>query len=242
MSEINTITQEKFDQLTLAKLVIDQPKNITKACKNLEAYNHLTSIENKEIYELIHAERMILTNARIAIEKQAKSLRDPQTALNKKISEKEKMLINKFQKTEDQYKKLEFAWNEKEKQRIADEKKAEETLINTRMAALARYGTNLPLEDLKTMPESLFQNLIEDLSRERGTIVDEAPPINVPVFKSSTGPINPEPIIESILNNIRFTITSQFVDYQHPKVKRFVDFRNNVLSEITKLEQDLLNL
>ena len=47
MSEINTITQEKFDQLTLAKLVIDQPKNITKACKNLEAYNHLTSIENK---------------------------------------------------------------------------------------------------------------------------------------------------------------------------------------------------
>ena len=72
MSEIiqlNTITQEEFEKITLAKLNLGKDKDVSKAITTLKSIKEIT---NKETYEIVHENYMILKNRRIKIETSSK--------------------------------------------------------------------------------------------------------------------------------------------------------------------------
>lgn len=171
--ELQVMSPDEYNSLVLAKFISD-PKPIKNLIKKT---THILKINNNEEYEIVHEARMACLKYRTDIEKQAKSLRDYQTALNKKISEKEKKLIDLTKEDELKLHNIEQEWVKAEKERKEAEKKAEENRINHRMAKLAIYGSSLSLEDLKTMPDIMFDTLILDLEREIGQINSAKIPI-----------------------------------------------------------------
>lgn len=202
-NEIKVISPDEYNNLVLAKLISD-PKPIKNLIKKA---THILKINNVEEYEIVHEARMACLKYRTDIEKHAKSLRDFQTALNKKISEKEKKLIELTREDELKLHNIEQEWVKAEKERKEAEKQAEENRINHRMAKLAIYGSSLSIEDLKTMPDIMFDALILDLEREIG-------PINsakIPIIPGTLNAINSQLGVSTLDTT---NITVPIIDHQ----------------------------
>lgn len=180
--EVVTLSTEEYNKLVLNKLQYD-----ARPIKNMiKKASHISVITNKEEFEIVHEARMACANYRITIEKQAKSLRDIQTKLNKDISAKEKKAIDLTIEDERSLHAIEKKWIETENARKEAEKKEEETRINHRMAKLAIYGSSLSIEDLKTMPDIMFEALLDDLEREVGPVNSS----KIPIIPGIQNPIN----------------------------------------------------
>ena len=202
MSEIiqlNTITQEEFEKITLAKLNLGKDKDVSKAITTLKSIKEIT---NKETYEIVHENYMILKNRRIKIEKLAKELRDPQTALNKKLSELEKKMIRDTLSLENEYGSLKKQWEAQEEEKKRNQEQEELNRLNNRIRLLALYNASLPIQDIKTMPEIEFDALIRDLRQEHGDreeVLYVSPPVNtISSFGNNQIGSLPKPIVSTM--------------------------------------------
>ncbi len=133
-----------------------------------QKYKDLTikGVEDKEGYKLVHDGRMELKNTRVAITKDAKALRDPAIAFQKKVIEKENSLIAIIDKEE-----ARLAAEEKriddEKSRIkAEEERKETERINARMNQLSSYGYAADFMTIKHQSDEKFAETLTEAKHQ----------------------------------------------------------------------------
>lgn len=98
------------------------------------------SLEDKAGLKVLEESRKELKKKRVEIQNAAKALRDPLTAVNRNISDKEKELIDIIKPVEEALKVEEDKW-EAEKQRIKqEEERKEQEMVNGRINALLGAG------------------------------------------------------------------------------------------------------
>jgi hypothetical protein len=169
------------------ELVAEQPKSelaivADKIREGLEAFEarkaelttlkeeveHLKieSIEDKAAIKQVTEARKKLKSARVEIEKEGKSMRDPLTAVNKNISAKEKELIDIIEPTEKALSKQEL-WVKQENERIEREAEERETArIQDRINRMSAYGYEIDYNMVKLLGDDDFEKMVERAKRE----------------------------------------------------------------------------
>ena len=153
-------TLEKTSELTVIANKIDvglaafeqRKSELTELEKEAHGLK-IESIDDKEGINQVSTIRKKLKVARVEIEKEGKSMRDPLTQMSKIISGKEKELIAIIEPTEKELLAQE-KWVEGEKQRIENE------MLQRRSDALAEYGYKLEYSALKVMGEEEFTQTV----------------------------------------------------------------------------------
>lgn len=135
---------------------------LKEQCEGLE----ITSIEDKQSIAKVTTFRKRLKSERVEIEKEAKSMRDPLTQINRTISEKENELTSIIEPTEKILLSKE-KWVLAEKERIRQEdEKAEQARIQKRIDRLAEYGYSIDIVFLKSVSDADFEKVVENAKAE----------------------------------------------------------------------------
>lgn len=122
----------------------------------------ITSIEDKASIKQVGEARKKLKNARVEIEKEGKSMRDPLTQINKTISTKEKELVDIIEPTEKKLAAKE-KWVKEETERIEREaEEAEKQRIQKRIDRLAQYGYAIDINLLTGITDEQFEKVVAD--------------------------------------------------------------------------------
>lgn len=126
----------------------------------------IKSLDDKAGLKVVADGRKKLKNARIEIEKEGKSMRDPLTAKSRLISAKEDELIQIIAPTEKKLKGIED-WVKKEEARVEqEEKEKEEKRIQDRIDKLAGYGFEIDLNMIKGLTDEGFEKVIANAKAE----------------------------------------------------------------------------
>lgn len=122
----------------------------------------IKSIEDRSSITQVTMGRKRLKSARVEIEKEGKSMRDPLTAMAKTISAKEKELIDIIEPTEKKLKEKED-YVTAEKKRIEEETKAaEKARIQSRIDRLAAYGYEIDISFIEAIGDADFEKVVEN--------------------------------------------------------------------------------
>lgn len=137
----------------------------------------IESIEDKQAINQVSLWRKKLKAARVEIEKEGKSMRDPLTKIGKSILEKQYELIDIIGPTEQELQKKED-WVKSENLKIEqEEQKKEEVRIQTRIDRLAEYGYAIDLTLLKGIDDEIFEKTVEsarvEWQKEQDTLAQE---------------------------------------------------------------------
>jgi hypothetical protein len=126
----------------------------------------ITSIEDKPAIAKVISWRKKLKAARVEIEKEGKSMRDPLTQINKSISAKENELVEIIAPTEKAL-KVQEDWVEAEKARIQKEKDdAEAARIQARIDKLAEYGFQIDYVTITAISDADFERVLTNAKAE----------------------------------------------------------------------------
>lgn len=122
----------------------------------------ITSVEDKAGVKQVTEGRKKLKSARVEIEKEGKSMRDPLTALAKLVSQKEKELVDIIEPTEKKLAEKE-KWVKDENDRIAREtEEKEKARIQARIDSLAVYGYQIDYNMLVSLNNEDFARIVEN--------------------------------------------------------------------------------
>lgn len=125
-----------------------------------------TSYDDKAPLKLATEHRKKLKNARVEIEKEGKSMRDPLTGVNREISAKEKELVDIIAPTEKELKSVED-WYDAEKKRIDQEAQDKENeRIQNRVSRLAEFGYEIDIEMIKGLSDEGFEKIAVRAKKE----------------------------------------------------------------------------
>lgn len=170
---MNTEVMEQPNQITIAANKItdglaafEQRKaELIELKKEAEGLN-ISSIEDKVSINQVITIRKRLKVARVQIEKEGKSMRDPLTVISREISAKEKELIAIIEPTEKELQKQED-WVESEKERIRQEAEAKEKArIQNRIDRLAQYGYSIDYNMLVGLSDEDFDGVVDNAKYE----------------------------------------------------------------------------
>lgn len=116
----------------------------------------VSGIEDKAGLKAVSEKRKLLKKERVAIQNEAKEMRDGLTQINRNISEKEKELIAIIEPTEKELlKEEERIEAEKEAIRLAELEK-ERVRVQNRIDSLAEVGYAIDVKDVTTMSDDTF--------------------------------------------------------------------------------------
>lgn len=137
----------------------------------------IESIDDKESIDKVSTIRKAIKRARVEIQHEGKSMRDPLTQMNKVILEKEKALIELVEPTEIELIEQE-QWLKNELESIEQAKiDAENERIQDRAGKLKEYGFELPYNDLKTITDETFEITLkaakEEYEKEQAEIAEQ---------------------------------------------------------------------
>lgn len=122
----------------------------------------IENIDDKAAIAEVSTARKTLKKARVEIEKEGKSMRDPLTKISKSISEKQNELIDIISPTEKDLQAKED-WVKAEQDKIdqaeADKKQA---LIQVRIDKLAAYGFAIDITFLTAIDEEQFEKVLDN--------------------------------------------------------------------------------
>lgn len=180
MEEISIIEPKQSEISIAAKRITDgliafekRKADLTELKKEADGLK-IESLEDRETINMVSTVRKKFKSARIEIEKEGKSMRDPLTAINRDISAREKELIDIIEPTEKAL-LIQEKWvdTEKEKIRQADERKEQER-VQSRIDRLAEYGYAIDLTLLKGIDDETFEKTVEsarvEWQKEQDTI------------------------------------------------------------------------
>lgn len=168
MSTEMVVHEPKKNEITLAAERISEgliafetrKTDLTKLKEDVEGLK-ITSLDDRESINQVSTARKKLKSARVEIEKEAKSMRDPLTKINKNISAKEKELIDIIEPTEKALKTQED-WVKEEEEKIAQEaERKEQERIQIRIDRLAAYGFAIDIVILKGIDDEQFEKTCE---------------------------------------------------------------------------------
>lgn len=126
----------------------------------------IQSLDDKEGINKVSTARKKLKAARIEIEKEGKSMRDPLTRINRNISAKENELIDIIAPTEKAL-KVQEDWVKAEELKIEqEEERKEQSRIQGRVDRLATYGYAIDLTFLKGLDDQQFEGVVEGAKKE----------------------------------------------------------------------------
>lgn len=126
----------------------------------------IESLEDRVGIRQVTEARKKLKAARVEIEKEGKSMRDPLTAINKNISSKEKELVDIIEPTEKSL-KVKEDWVKAEEKRIEEESAAKEKArIQARIDRLAAYGFTIDIAFIEAIGDEDFEKVAENAKAE----------------------------------------------------------------------------
>jgi hypothetical protein len=126
----------------------------------------ITSIDDKQAISQVGVARKKLKSARVEIQKEGKSMRDPLTKISKSISEKEYELIDIIAPIEKDLQAKED-WVESEKKRLADEEaERKQAIIQARIDKLAAYGFAIDIAFITAINEEDFEKILDNARTE----------------------------------------------------------------------------
>lgn len=126
----------------------------------------ITSIDDKQAISQVGVARKKLKSARVEIQKEGKSMRDPLTKISKSISEKEYELIDIISPIEKDLQSKED-WVEGEKKRLADEEaERKQAIIQARIDKLAAYGFAIDIAFITAINEEDFEKILDNARAE----------------------------------------------------------------------------
>lgn len=138
---------------------------LTELKKNAEGLT-ISSLDDKESIGKVSLWRKKLKSARVEIEKEGKSMRDPLTRISKSISLKENELIDIISPTETALKSQEdWVKAEEEKLRLEDDRRDQERIQN-RIDRLATYGYAIDITFLKGLNDEQFEGVVSGAKLE----------------------------------------------------------------------------
>lgn len=173
----------------MSELVVDQPKNqlslvvVAKdIASGLQAFENrkaelitlkaeveglkIQSLEDKAGIKQVTEARKKLKAARVEIEKEGKSMRDPLTAISKNISAKENELVQIIEPTEKLLLQQE-KWVKDEEIRVAnEERRKEDERIQNRINRMSFYGYEIDFNMLKALSDEDFDKIVDNARRE----------------------------------------------------------------------------
>lgn len=121
----------------------------------------IESIDDTEAIKQVSTWRKKLKAARVEIEKEGKSMRDPLTRIGKSILEKQYELIDIISPTEKDLQDKED-WVKAENLKIEqEEQRKEEARIQNRIDRLAKYGYTIDITLLKGIDDEKFEETVE---------------------------------------------------------------------------------
>lgn len=122
----------------------------------------IESVNDTDAIKQVSTWRKRLKAARVEIEKEGKSMRDPLTQIGKSILEKQYELIDIISPTEQDLQKKED-WVKAENLKIEQEaQRKEDDRIQTRADRLAQYGFSIDINLLKGIDDEKFEETVED--------------------------------------------------------------------------------
>lgn len=126
----------------------------------------ITSIDDKAAIAEVSAARKTLKKARVEIEKEGKSMRDPLTKISKSISEKQYELIDIISPTENELQAKED-WVKVENLKIEQaESQRKQAIIQGRIDALAEYGFAIDITFLTAIDDEQFHKVLDNARAE----------------------------------------------------------------------------
>jgi len=126
----------------------------------------ITSLDDNSMIKSVSATRKELKAARIEIEKEGKSMRDPLTAISKHIKAKEDELVAIIEPTEKELLQEEkWLEAEKEKIRMAAED-AEKARIQNRIDRLSAFGFAIEYSVITTIDDVTFDMVLQNAKAE----------------------------------------------------------------------------
>lgn len=126
----------------------------------------IESLEDRETINMVSTVRKKLKSARVEIEKEGKSMRDPLTAINRDISARENELIDIIEPTEKAL-LVQEKWVKDEQQKLdQEEERKEQARIQGRINRLAEYGFEIDLTLLKGVSDEQFEETVESARKE----------------------------------------------------------------------------
>lgn len=172
MEEISTIEPKQSEISIAAKRITDglvafekRKAELTELKKEADGLK-IESLEDRETINMVSTVRKKFKSARVEIEKEGKSMRDPLTAINRDISSKEKELIDIIEPTEKAL-LIQEKWVKDEQQKIDQEKERKEhARIQGRINRLAEYGFEIDLTLLKGVSDEQFEETVESARKE----------------------------------------------------------------------------
>lgn len=122
----------------------------------------ITSIDDKAAIAEVSAARKTLKKARVEIEKEGKSMRDPLTKISKSISEKQYELIDIISPTENDLQAKED-WVKAENLKIEQaEAQRKQAIIQGRIDALAEYRFAIDITFLTAIDDEQFNKVLDN--------------------------------------------------------------------------------
>lgn len=147
------------NQIETGLQVLDKRESELIALVSLGALT-IAGPEDHKGYKQVREARITIKNARVAVEKDAKALRENAVKFQKAVITREKELIAIVASAESNLEKEEDRYNEAVEQiRIAKERE-ENARIQARVDALAKFNYGLDLYEAKIMEEENFQALL----------------------------------------------------------------------------------
>lgn len=126
----------------------------------------IQSLEDKAGIKQVTEARKKLKAARVEIEKEGKSMRDPLTAISKTISAKENELVQIIEPTEKLLLQQE-KWVKDEEIRVAnEERRKEDERIQNRINRMSFYGYEIDFNMLKALSDEDFDKIVDNARRE----------------------------------------------------------------------------
>lgn len=126
----------------------------------------ITSIEDRASINLVSLIRKELKAARVAIEKEGKSMRDPLTGINKNIKAKEDELVAIIEPTEKEL-AIQEKWVADEKEKIEKAKaEAERLRIQARIDTLAAFGFYIDYTTIMSIDDATFATVVKNAEAE----------------------------------------------------------------------------
>lgn len=151
-----------FDNINAGLEAFENRKEELMLLKNEAEGLKIESIDDKHGINQVSTIRKKLKNARVEIEKEGKSMRDPLTKISKSISAKEQELVAIIEPTEKALKTLED-WGKAEEKRLQEEAAAKEKArIQARIDKLAGYGFTIDIAFIEAISDEDFEKVVEN--------------------------------------------------------------------------------
>lgn len=137
----------------------------------------INGVDDKEGYKKVRQARIELKNARVAVENDAKALRENAIKFQKTVIAREKELVSITLGTEESLQGEEDRYNEAIETLKIEEEKKEKARIQNRIVALAKFNYALDLYEVTTMTDDKFNELLTqveiDYNKEQERIANE---------------------------------------------------------------------